>query len=165
MAVTPTAPIAVLMDRLRWQIGNAAAWVAWTGKAPATAIESVYVYSPEAWNSDTGPFAIIEMGDTYIINRDGLQGWRHAGTFMLAITAAVPEAYADVPLDAYIDFVNHVGALEKELRFKPRGPNFINLQGVNYWSAPVRTTPEDREGGVGDWMQCVLQLTVEQGDP
>lgn len=165
MSVTATAPIAILLYRLRWQIGNAPAWVQWTGQQPSVAIESVFIYSPHEAAINTSPIAVVEMGETYAINRIGLDQWRHSGSFTVSIEATVPTAYTDSPIDAYLDFTNKIGALDKNLRDMPRGPYWFNVLAVNYLIPPVRTVPEDRDNGIGDWFTSVIQLTVEQGDP
>jgi|SRR5579859_4225657 len=114
MPVSPVNELAVALDNLVEMIANSSAFQAWTGTANPTAAKA-FIYQGEAPATAQKPFAVAWLKNHASRVIAGGSSFEHenAGTLGLQFVEDVPGA--DGKQDAYVDMLNHVGAIRADI--------------------------------------------------
>lgn len=162
MTVTATSSIAKIMHNAENLLANCATFQQMCNvNSAAGAKGSIYIpYEPDGIEDKC--FATICFESDYVANllAFGTKEFQ-TGTVGIVIFYPVPTANQNDIKDAFYDFLNNIGAIQREINELRSGSDahlyLSNIDRINWIIPPGRTSEEERQNG-RDYYICALGL-------
>ena len=146
---TPTSGLAKTLDGARDIVANIAAWRTWTGAADVAAGKA-RTYPIGAPSTVTRPFCLVDFEER-AFGKIAEVAWRLDGDIVFYFEDAVSDDYTDSHADAWIDFLNNIGAMETGIKGLAGTESYLDLTQITLLGQDLsRIDKEDRQGGHPD---------------
>lgn len=163
MAVDPSGELSLVLSNVRTLIAATSAFQTWTDSDNLTeALTHVYyVYCAVADEIAARPYAVVDWTDDWLHGRIAHETHTTQATVRVAFVGEVPAAYTNDEADAMLWFANTIGSIVADLKTQARAYGVI-LGDIATEMRPVRADEKERVSE-GDWMMCILQITIGVG--
>lgn len=158
--VTATGEYSIPLTAMRDMLADVTAWQAWVGAPNAAEAKSsihLVAFNPETTKRPTSTFAHIYTDDDW--EAEAIAGgashiFSITRSLVLVIEAEVPKQFAGDGQedDAFLDFLNHIGAVRSGLGTLAGQGGYIAIERFSFADAPWRsevhraTSEGDRQG-------------------